>query len=357
MAAADAASTKLKQAQTAETEVKASMKACETALNAAKTKLTASTEAELVVKKLKGQVTNVLLQMVLYFEEAVRQPLINLGLGKDTDVSLYFPTAPSTMTAAKGVKTSLQELSNFCTNTAQAAFDNVKSIVGTPLTPLCAIGDIQAAGADIDKSIVDRIGNIKTELEKVQSWLDEYRGQGSMNEAESKRRQAAGEPKGLRQATSTFASTVIYRNYLRNWNLKGSMLTLIEKLSNTIMQVTAEKNRLQTELTQLTAAVQKAVTDSASANTAFSDAVKAKSIAKGKQQEASATLDSLNRQLEDARKLLITLQQANTQAEAAYDAAVKQLVDTHKSAMSFLQILPDQADDEQQTAVEINRLN
>merc|ERR550532_1099332 len=114
-----------------------------------------------------------MLDMILLGEEGAREPVRELGLGEDVDLSTYFPASAGELKAAEAVQISLDSLGQFCETRAAPVFALVQ---GVDLAPLCKIGEVPGLVLDIKAKAADRMDRVRRSLASVQKTLDPFRG-------------------------------------------------------------------------------------------------------------------------------------------------------------------------------------
>jgi len=289
-----------------------------------------------VVAELKLAVTGTLLKMQLFFEEAVQEPLRNLGLAEDVNVPDFFQE-PAELNAAKGVHEQVRSLHGFCAEDAKKAFDTVADTID--LSPLCDFQEPGAVSSDLDGTLVKRSQAAKDQLEHVKSWLDPFKGQPELTEEMRQEFLDAGEPEGLREVVGVYSQSKFYQ-YLRGWKAGGMYLQLIAKLKETIDDLDKSVAQTREDLANLKEEMGRAMEQRQEVNEKLENATRAHAGAIGHKEEMErkvaelqeqgmkmqASVDELRRQLEEARR--------------AWEAARERLLKSHAEAISLLQFLP-----------------
>jgi len=294
------------------------------------------------LKLLKEAVSVSMMNMQLYFEEAVRAPVRKLGLGEDVNVDGFFPKSLTALPSAGAMRAGIESLSTFC-NLPETR----RALASTKAKPeqvqaLCDIGNVPEVEGNIDAAVQDRVDKLKESLRSVQSWVvDTYKGQKGFDKTKVDEGVAKGEPVGLREVIAVFSQTTYYRNYLQEWKLKGKFLRLYNTLFAALAQAQAAQEQAATKLAAVKTQLQAAEQAQATAQTAVAQAIEAKQVAAGKEAEAQAALQTLSSGTQQLRVNLQALEAAFAEATRRYNAALAALSDTHREGVSLLQALEE----------------
>jgi hypothetical protein len=181
-------------------------------------------QADEKVSELKTKVSEIMLRLMYYYDDAVRAPLSDLGLSLDTNIAEYFNNhASSSKDAMDVVVSSVQELSSFCEKDATPVFQGVTKV---DLSPLCKLSrTTQEINRGIHDAVDSRMNTIKTQLETTQSYLYKYKGNEGMTEQVAEKKAMAWEPRGLQEVKGTFDKSPFWE-YLQQWQLEGTFHSL-----------------------------------------------------------------------------------------------------------------------------------
>lgn len=298
-----------------------------------------ATNANGMVNEVKAAVSNVMLQMVNEFENAVRVPMAKIGLSWDTDVDSFFPKSAGEMARLSDVKASVDMAKKYCENVATPAFNEMSA---SSLTALCGMGEVASINSEIESSVTDRINQAKAALKEVQSLLhlgplvDGTRRQ--LDEAKINDRAAKGEPLGLWNTLGVYGEIPFFREYLMKWALGQDFQLRIAKLSTLVSDLekteAATKTALQEALAEGVAANALYKTLGASLQKAIDD----KSIKAEKVAEAQNTLNQITATAAQADADLEALKKKLALLEAELLKAKKTLVSSYRDGTKFVEI-------------------
>lgn len=308
-------------------------------LDNARTVLKETQEASDTLNALKQAVSESMLSMVMYFDDAVRNPVRAMGLSEKVSVDKLFPAPPTALGSAAAAKMSIKTLSNFC------AEPDTQQVLAAATTDkldtrsLCAIGDVAKINSDVDGAVQETTDLVKQSLREVQSWLDPYKGQPDVNKATADANFEQGEPRGLREVISTFSKTTYYRQYLQHWALKGKFLELYHAVFEALRKAEAAHGSAAARLAALTAQLLDSQKALAAAQAALQVAVQANDVAKGKEAEAQKLLQSMTATSQGMQRKLQELERAVAEATRQWQAAKGALQETHKQGTSLIEYL------------------
>jgi len=320
-------------------EVATAVAVARTQLLASEQHLKKSHDANGILQQLKAAVSETMLRLVLYFEEAVRRPVRNLGFGEKADVDRFFPEDVGTIVSAVDAKSSINSLASFCSSsTTQSALNSV-SKPGVDLTDLCVIGNVPDINNDIDLAMTQRVEHLKKSLRGVESWLDPYKGQRNVDEVFVEDGVKKGEPVGLREVISAFGQTKYYINYLKQWKLKGKFQELYAALASALEQAQAEQNEAGVQLDAINLKLQVAAQAQTEAKDALASALAANEVAQEQQQQAQQLLRQASDAAENLVQDLKALREAVEEAHRRYEAAIAALLKTHREHTGLVELL------------------
>jgi len=296
-------------------------------------------DANSILQQLKAAVSETMLRLVLYFEEAVRRPVRNLGFGEKTDVDRFFPEDVGAIVSAVDAKISIKSLASFCSSSTTQSALNAVSKPGVDLSVLCVIGNVPDINMDIDLAVTQRVEHLKESLRRVESWLDPYKGQTNVDEVFVEDGVKKGEPVGLREVISAFGQTTYYKNYLKQWKLKGKFLELYAALGAALEQAQDEQNEADAQLVAVTMKLQAAAQAQTVFKEALASALDTNEVAQGQQQQAQQLLQQASDAAENLAQDLKALQDAVEEARRRYEAAIAALLKTHQEHTSLVELL------------------
>jgi len=336
---AEAAQAKFRIATTKAIEVGTAVAGAKTQLVASEQQLKKTQDANGILQQLKAAVSETMLRLVLYFDEAVRRPVRKLGLGEKTNVDRFFPEDVGAIVSAVDAKSSIKSLASFCSSSTTKSALNAVSKPGVDMSLLCVIGSVPDIETDIDLAVTQRVEHLKGSLRKVQSWLDPYKGQNTVDEVFVEDGVKKGEPVGLREVIAAFGDTTYYRNYLKQWKLKGKFLKLYAALGAALEQAQDEQKEAAAQLEAVTLQLQAAAEAQTEAKDALASALAANEVAHGQHQQAQQLLQQASDAAENLAKDLKALQEAVEEAHRRYEAAITVLLKTHQEHTSLVELL------------------
>jgi len=331
---AQAAQVKFRAATSKAMDVGIAVTTAKAQLLASEQQLKKTQDANGILEQLKAAVSETMLRLVLYFEEAVRRPVRKLGLGEKTNVDRFFPKDVGAIVSAVDAKSSIKSLASFCSSSTTISALNAVSKPGVDMSVLCVIGNVPDINTDIDLAVTQRVEYLKESLRKVQSWLDKYKGQDNVEDGAKK-----SELVGLREVISAFGQTIYYKNYLKQWKLRGKFVELYTALGAALEQAQDEQKEAAAQLDAVTLQLQAAAQAQTEAKDALASALAANEVAQGQQQHANQLLQQAS---DDAEKLfqdLKALQEAVEEAHRRYEAAIAALIKTHQEHTSLVELL------------------
>merc|ERR1719450_1493033 len=183
--------------------------------------------AEKFADEVKEKLSIMLMKMDGFAEECVREPVRNIGLSEETKVyeGEFFVEQVSQSPVTGDVKDALTAFHAYCEGTAKNIFELVKDTVD--LSPLCDLQDEDKTMQEITSAVQQRKDAVVESIEKVQSWLDPFKGTEATKTNEIPDYVDEGEPMGLRRVMSLLpgdSSETFYSTYLKKWKKKGEFL-------------------------------------------------------------------------------------------------------------------------------------
>jgi hypothetical protein len=296
--------------------------------------------ASQAAQELRGQVSTLMLKMALYFDAAVRKPIRDLGLGEGVVISDYFPSNVRNLPEADVTQRSLSVLRNFCdSESTRKAFSEAVGGKAAALEELCSFGSVGAVDKEIDDSIASRVTALKADLNQVQSWLNEYRGEASMTAEQAQKNVEGGEPAGLRQVSTIIDATNFYTGYLVHWKVDAKFVKLLASLEESVATTKASQAQFEEALKQLQTQLAAGIEAYKAAAAAVKAATDSKQIAADKLNDAKDEYNALVAEQKALEDKLAALEDALAAAQAAYQAAIASLQTSHAEATAFMQML------------------
>lgn len=217
----------------------------------------AAQEASSTTQEFKQKLTNLLLQMVMAFDEAVRKPLEVLGLGAGVDIELKFPVA-AVEAVQQNTASAIADMMGFCgEDSTKAAFSKADHAVKAARTwddkvdgeakfgELCQISEVSSVAQSLHDVVKQRVAAIVKELRNAQSWTDPFKGQKKIDDPA-----ALGEIDGLRKVISIYNSAPFYKNYLKKWKHTETFHRYYAVLGLALQQSQETQARLMAELSE-----------------------------------------------------------------------------------------------------------
>mmetsp|Transcript_65692 Transcript_65692/g.147607 ORF Transcript_65692/g.147607 Transcript_65692/m.147607 type:complete len:687 (-) Transcript_65692:249-2309(-) len=294
--------------------------------------LSKASAADRAVNELTMAVSDTILDMLVYFDEAVRAPMLNLGFHIDMKVSDYFEKDMRSLDSAKDVVKSLEALSDVCENAAKPSFEELRDKVD--LSPMCALGGtIEEISQGIDQAVLSRANLVQMNLETAMSFLNPYQGQKGMTSEKAQERVYAGELQGLPEVKSVF-KTAPFWQYLQNWQLEGTFLPLYTKLGDALNELATAKAQVESAVEETFSNLQALVDQSMEARSILEHAVEALEASWELKADAEEALELLLQESEDQKELLSNLREASANAMKSYEQAKINLEKAHSEGLS-----------------------
>jgi len=328
--------------QQQEQELGQSVEASKASLQAGRQELEAAKNADRVVGELKNAVSVTLMKMSLLFDEAVLQPVRNIGITEDLDLAEYFTEDAAETGAAGAKRTAVDALHTFCAVEAKEAFLAVKDKVD--LSPLCDMGEAGAIDSDLNSAVMAKMAQVKEQIEELKSWLNPYKDQKDITEARLNEFLEAGEPKGLREIVGVYGQTEFY-GYLKHWKAGGKFLQLIAQLRETVDSLDAALGKLKKDLEQLKEELQQTVDARKAAQEELERAAKEEELAADQKAQLEAKVKELQEQGAQMEKGIEEFEAEVAKAKEQYQVARDKLLAAHKESTSFAQLWGEEEDD------------
>lgn len=178
--------------------------------------LRAAEHASRVVIEFKNRLSTALTALVSYYDEAVKQPLSEMGIREDVAIASLFPD-PATTQAAANLIAGLGKTQDFCAkNLEKLSKPAVADIEadGAKLTSICSSQDWNAVSGEVTAAVNKRKLRAISNLEQVQEKTKSYTGVTASK--------ADGEVEGVWKAVAIFGDTNFAKNYLSGWRFDGT---------------------------------------------------------------------------------------------------------------------------------------
>jgi len=317
-------------------DAKSSMGIATDDLNSLMDDMEAVRAAEKFADEVKQRLSLMLMSMDGFAEECVREPVRNIGLSEETNVyeGEFFVKDVSLSPATGDVQKALSAFHKYCEGTAKNIFDLVKDTVD--LSPLCNLQDEEETMQEITRAVQQRKDAVVESIEKVQSWLDPFKGTDVTINSEIPEYVEEGEPMGLRRVMSLLpgsSSETFYSTYLKKWKKKGEFLELLSKIETAINGLNEKIERQQGELNKKTSEAQAAEEGLEIAVAAFQ---KAADEAQLEKTELTSVLEDLKRSVESAKQNLEDLEKRREEALQAWIETRDALIKMHAEATASL---------------------
>jgi len=289
-------------------------------------------QADEKVSELKAVVSELMLRMMLYYDETVRAPMSDLGLSLETTIAEYFNNhASSSEDAMQVVDSSVEALSNFCEKDATRIFQGVTKV---DLSPLCKLPRTTKEINDgIHDAVNSRMTAIKTQLETMQSYLFKYKGNEGMTEQEAEKKVKAWEPRGLQEVKGTFDKTPLWE-YLQEWQLEGTFHSLYKSLGEAVQELTVVKNKASVSLELTDRFLKQALKKSKQAQLVLKKGIAEEAVTATEKKEAEEALALLEQESASQEASLKSYQEAYMNAMKAYEQAKTTLMAAHSAGIS-----------------------
>jgi len=323
----------------------------------AQTKLLSKTEeavrradaASAAVSDFKGKLSTALLGLVTYYDEAVRQPLRNMGIREEVDIESLFPTPKDTLAAGNLVK-SLAATEAFCKEKL-AKFAKLPEIEasGTKLTAICDSQNWGEVSGEVDTVVTSKRARAITSLKSAQKKVASYSGLLADK--------ATGEVEGVWKAMAIFGGTDFSKNYLSGWRFaqeglgKGSKAGFMMELATALKQereaamalweeAKVEMRKLEEEeknVKDTLVVCEKFLQDMI---VEYDAAVKTREKAADDAKKARDALDLVREQKERMEKAIENTKTDLVKLNAAVEQANADLKESHETALgSFMELL------------------
>lgn len=211
----------------------------------------AAQEASAATRDFRSKLANLLLQMLLSFDGAVRTPLQLLGLGRGVNIVELFPSS-----AIESVRSStlaaLQDMVDFCEkDSTRDAFGKAQEAVRGSEEPtnfgeLCEVSDVSSIAGNFGDIVQQRVDGVVKLLVSAQSWMYDFKGQKQADESNSS--SPSAEPEGLRKIVSIYNESPFYKGYLKNWKIGGTFQRYYVALALALKQSQETEEQLMEEL-------------------------------------------------------------------------------------------------------------
>jgi len=298
--------------------------------------LVAVRAAERFADEVKQRLSKLLLKMDGFAEECVREPVRNIGLSEETDVyeGNFFQKKVDTLSAQGDMKLALSAFHTYCEGTAKEIFALVKDKVD--LSPLCELQDQDQTMQEITTAVQKRKDIVVEEIQKVQSWLDPFKGTDATAENEISDYVNEGEPLGLRRVMGPMTSISpnnFYSTYLKKWKKKGEFHDLLAQIKEAIVGLDQKVAAAADEMNRMKDKADQAQTSLDEATAVFQEAAREAQLEK---QQVNDALTELKEKVEQQKLSLEDLQRKVKEAKEAWVIARDNLMTAHVEATASL---------------------
>jgi len=290
--------------------------------------------AEQFADEVKQRLSLLLLKMDGYVEECVREPVRNIGLSEETHVydGGFFKKDVSESMGQEPMEEALSAFHKYCEGTAKGIFELVKDKVD--LSPLCDLPPEDETSTEITAAVQERKDVIVEAIQRVQSWLDPFKGTDVTEDTETPEYVNKGEPLGLRRVMTLPSSpNSFYSNYLKKWKKNGEFLELLAKISVAITGLDEKVKQAADALEKMTAETETAQSNMEVAVASFQKAAQDAQLEKT---DLTDTLEDLKQQVEKANQNLEDLKKRREEAKQAWISARDTLETIHAEATASL---------------------
>lgn len=294
-------------------------------------------QASLVTQEFRAAVTNLLLQMVLSFDQAVRRPLAAVGLGSGVVVAERFPPVGTQVNC----ESALKELRGFCDEpetiaALRKANEATKSLLDADFAQVCDFGDVASTTKSISDIVQQRANRVVQKLKDAQSWLDETKGTKDATEQE-----ANGEIEGLRKVISIYAGAPsdFYTGYLKKWKLGKAFSLLYTALADALAKSRATEQQLVEESVVLQGQLKSLMEQIEATRAKLGEVLEAARKLGKDVKEAEQLAEELRLAEQEMQASVERLAGLNAETSKALQEAESIMTETYSKATAFLQLL------------------
>jgi len=294
--------------------------------------------ASSVTLEFRQKLSNLLVQMVFSFDQAVRKPLESMGLGPKAKIEEKFPAA-----AVEAVESStldaLTKMTKFCADNrdafslADAAVQKAHTLEGEAhFAELCELSDAKGVALNFKDIIQARVNSVTKLLQDAQSWTDPLKGLRPSSHA------AVNEIEGLRAVMFIYQDSPFYKSYLKAWkgDEKFSMYyaalgAALTQMKDTETHLISRLASFQDQLKALLASIEATNQDLDSALDAQRAAGTDVAVAEEKAQGLRDAADAL-------RAKIASLEKKTAEFSDAYQLAIQTYQQAYSEATALVQI-------------------
>lgn len=309
--------------------------------------IAAAQEASSITRDFRSKLANLMLQMLLSFDGAVRTPLELLGLGRGVNVLAHFPE-----NAVKAVKSTtlfaLRDMLEFCErNATKEAFDKAQDAVmrtepesNVNFGELCQVYDVDAVAASFEQIVQQRVDGVVKLLESAQSWMYDFKGQVQADESKDSN-DGVGEPEGLRKVISIYNESPFYKGYLKKWKIGGTFHKYYAALALALRKSQETQQQLMDELYGFQVKLQSLMMQIKDTNVKLAAALAASKEAGMNVEAAEQVAAQMELSRQAMEQTVAQLKENSATASQGVDQARQNLEQTYLEAAAFLQILQE----------------
>jgi len=318
--------------------------------------LAAAEAASTAVSDFKDKLATALNGLVGYYDEAVRQPLIDMGISEGLNMEEHFKL-PKETKAAENLRSGLAATETFCASNMEklAKLPDIEAS-GTQLTAICDSQKWDVVAGEVDAVVSTKRQRAVKNLQIAQQKVVKYTGVVADKDA--------GEVEGVWKAMAIFGDTDFSKNYLSGWRFAadgankgteaGFMMELASALKKSRERVVENLKKAKEELQVLNdekvqvegiIVVAQTYLNNMIAELEKKIAVYEQKTAEREDAEAKAKIarDALiliTAQKKEVEETVAGLESDLSDLEASVKEATDALEATHKAAMgSFMELL------------------
>jgi len=228
-------------------------------------------QADTISTEIKERLSQLLLKIDAHNDLAIREPLRKFGITENYDVfepNVGFKRDVQATDSFKDLAAGVAELHKTCEE-AMVNFEKLKSELD--LSALCELPEEHATVKILGGVVQNRSDRVAANIQRVQKWLDPYKGNGRMCRTAQQEldnyAEAYGEPLGIRRMFGVYTKTKFYKSYLVHWKWNGQFIELLKKvkykaqeLDERISKGQALIGQIKEELTGADEALSQAIT-------------------------------------------------------------------------------------------------
>jgi len=314
-------------------------------LKESKQQLDMAEAADTAVQQVKALVAQTMFNMNLLFDEAVREPVRNLGFDARMNIVDEFQATPQSTKAGQEFGIAIKALDTYCEKEAKPAFAAL-DLQELDLNPLCNFGDVDDAVKGVKDAVGHTMNSAVEDLKSVQQWLDPYFPQKDMTKDLAEQFIKEGEPAHLREIVGVYHLASYYKGYLRRWQRgkKDSFLELYKKLRAAIKTLDEDYKQFTEDISKLLVKVEEVRQKQDDAKKKLDDAIKSNDIAVANKVQAETLLRKAQEEAKKAQDNVDKLRKQVEEATKRYNDAKAALKEAHDRGTGMLQLMDEIAE-------------